>query len=431
MRADDLLAASFPAAVACPETLPPGDHRSPDGPSDRAADDRRLPDRGDGRRRPARGPRGAARRVDRARRGRHRRAVGLRARHPDLRALHLPRRRPARGAPHAGGPEPPNARHPRARRSGGLRSRRRRARCAKRPGPAPNRRRSPRGAAVDGLRHRRRGRGWTPGSTRWPARTASCTPTTAGSPSTARPIQEDPARPARSARPGLRRRSAHLLHGEEKSLLLELERDGAILRTRLDGRTAWCERRFWRGFTVTRSTGCVARSSPSLPASSSSSSPAGSTWTTQYMLEGPRGVAEVVGQLAGFEVPAAAWETHVLPRRVRGYRREWLDQMTAFGRIRLGPALGRRRQRDPHHADRPRAARAPRRLARASPQPPEHRCLGGPARDLLGALPRTVRCSRRTSPRPRASCRPTSRWAWPTCWRADWSPATRSPHSGR
>src|SRR5204863_8186411 len=30
---------------------------------------------------------------------------------------------------------------------------------------------------------------------------------------------------------------------DENPLLLELEHDGAILRTRLDGKTAWCERR--------------------------------------------------------------------------------------------------------------------------------------------------------------------------------------------
>src|SRR5262249_35907221 len=33
------------------------------------------------------------------------------------------------------------------------------------------------------------------------------------------------------------------LAGDPKQLLLELEREGAILRTRLDGRCMWCERR--------------------------------------------------------------------------------------------------------------------------------------------------------------------------------------------
>ena len=56
----------------------------------------------------------------------------------------------------------------------------------------------------------------------------------------------------------------------------------------------------------------------------------------EHRLEGPRGVAEVVAQLAGFELPAAAWEASVLPARVRGYRREWLDQLTLSGEIVWG-----------------------------------------------------------------------------------------------
>jgi len=58
------------------------------------------------------------------------------------------------------------------------------------------------------------------------------------------------------------------------------------------------------------------------------------------MLEGPRGVAEVLGQLAGFQVPAWAWEAHVLPSRVRGYRREWLDEITLSGEFAWGRLWG-------------------------------------------------------------------------------------------
>ncbi|MGH9369136.1 MAG: Lhr family helicase, partial [Thermoanaerobaculia bacterium] len=59
-----------------------------------------------------------------------------------------------------------------------------------------------------------------------------------------------------------------------------------------------------------------------------------------HRLEGPRGVAEVVVQLAGFEIPAAAWEASVLPARVRGYRREWLDQLTFSGEVTWGRLWG-------------------------------------------------------------------------------------------
>ncbi len=55
--------------------------------------------------------------------------------------------------------------------------------------------------------------------------------------------------------------------------------------------------------------------------------------------EGRRGVLAVVEQLQGFEVPAAAWEESVLPTRIDGYRREWLDDLCLSGEVawaRLG-----------------------------------------------------------------------------------------------
>src|SRR5437762_382215 len=58
------------------------------------------------------------------------------------------------------------------------------------------------------------------------------------------------------------------------------------------------------------------------------------------MLDGPKGVSEVLRQLAGFEVPAWAWEAHVLQRRVRDYRREWLDEVTISGEFAWGRLWG-------------------------------------------------------------------------------------------
>jgi ATP-dependent Lhr-like helicase len=53
-------------------------------------------------------------------------------------------------------------------------------------------------------------------------------------------------------------------------------------------------------------------------------------------LAGSRGVAEVVAQLQGFHLPAAAWERDVLPARVQGYQPEWLDQLCLSGEIAWG-----------------------------------------------------------------------------------------------
>jgi ATP-dependent Lhr-like helicase len=60
----------------------------------------------------------------------------------------------------------------------------------------------------------------------------------------------------------------------------------------------------------------------------------------EFRLEGPRGVAEVLEQLAGFEIPAKAWENHVLARRVRDYRREWLDELSLSGEFAWGRLWG-------------------------------------------------------------------------------------------
>jgi ATP-dependent Lhr-like helicase len=130
------------------------------------------------------------------------------------------------------------------------------------------------------------------------------------------------------------------MNGEEKSLLLALEHDGAILRTRLDGREAWCERRLLA--RIHRYTIETLRSQIQ-PVTASEFMQFLGCWQhvdEQHMLEGPRGVAEVLTQLAGFEAPAIAWERDILPRRVRDYRREWLDQLTASGEFVWGRLWG-------------------------------------------------------------------------------------------
>src|SRR5262249_57201617 len=42
-------------------------------------------------------------------------------------------------------------------------------------------------------------------------------------------------------------------------------------------------------------------------------------------MEGGASVDTVVGQLEGFEAPAGAWETEILPARLAGYQPQWLD----------------------------------------------------------------------------------------------------------
>jgi ATP-dependent Lhr-like helicase len=87
-------------------------------------------------------------------------------------------------------------------------------------------------------------------------------------------------------------------------------------------------------------------------------------------LRGRDGVLEVIRQLQGIELPAPAWEQHVLPARIRDYDPADLENLClagliAWGRLRLnddsqpsddaGRLLKQRRRRcraDPHGADR-------------------------------------------------------------------------------
>ena len=123
-------------------------------------------------------------------------------------------------------------------------------------------------------------------------------------------------------------------------LLLELEADGVVLRVRLKGRQAWCDRRLLariHRYTLERLRKEIE------PVTAADFLLFLSCWQhadEAHKLDGPAGVLEVLGQLAGFEAPAIAWEGSILPRRVRGYRREWLDQATLSGEFVWGRLWG-------------------------------------------------------------------------------------------
>jgi ATP-dependent Lhr-like helicase len=57
-------------------------------------------------------------------------------------------------------------------------------------------------------------------------------------------------------------------------------------------------------------------------------------------MEGPDAVGAILAQLEGFEAPARAWETEVLPARIGEYEPAWLDEQCLAGRFvwtRLAP----------------------------------------------------------------------------------------------
>jgi len=126
----------------------------------------------------------------------------------------------------------------------------------------------------------------------------------------------------------------------DEETLLQLEVEGSVLRCRIEGKQAWCERRllarihrytlerlrreiepvtaqeFWRFLT------CWQHVEPG------------------FRLEGPRGLHEVVRKLAGFEAPAAEWESALLRTRLRDYRPDTLDHLALTGEVVWGRLWG-------------------------------------------------------------------------------------------
>jgi ATP-dependent Lhr-like helicase len=54
--------------------------------------------------------------------------------------------------------------------------------------------------------------------------------------------------------------------------------------------------------------------------------------TAQSRKDGPDALASIISDLEGFEAPAAAWETEILPARLNEYDFAWLDDLCLAGR---------------------------------------------------------------------------------------------------
>jgi ATP-dependent Lhr-like helicase len=116
-------------------------------------------------------------------------------------------------------------------------------------------------------------------------------------------------------------------------------------------------------------------------------------------LHGPRGLAEVLGQLQGFQAAAGAWERELLPARVTGYDPAWLDQLCLAGEVAWGrPSPGGEAEEAPRRRNAP-TRNAPIALMRRSdlawllgtsaPLPP---ALGPSAQALVDVLARSGAC---------------------------------------
>jgi ATP-dependent Lhr-like helicase len=134
---------------------------------------------------------------------------------------------------------------------------------------------------------------------------------------------------------------------EVEAALVALETEGVVLRGRFTPRDAgapaeleWCERRLLariHRYTLNRLRSEI---EPVSPADFMRFLFAWQRLDPEHRVAGLEGVASVVEQLDGFEVPAAAWESDVLAARVQEYDPALLDTLSLTGRV--GWTAGRR-----------------------------------------------------------------------------------------
>ena len=119
--------------------------------------------------------------------------------------------------------------------------------------------------------------------------------------------------------------------------LIRLETEGSVLRGRFrDSVEEWCNRRVLA--RIHRLTlGALRREIE--PVSTADYVRFLFRWqhvTPSSRLHGVEGTLAVIRQLEGFEIPAAAWETAILPSRVADYRRDYLDKLCYAGDVMWG-----------------------------------------------------------------------------------------------
>ena len=131
--------------------------------------------------------------------------------------------------------------------------------------------------------------------------------------------------------------------------LAALESEGFALRGRFtaDGGEEWCERRLLariHNYTVKRLRAEIE------PVPARDFLRFLLSWqrvAADTRMEGPEALEAVVGQLEGFEAPAGAWESEILPARLANYEPAWLDDLCLAGRVswaRLRPRAARTKE---------------------------------------------------------------------------------------
>lgn len=130
--------------------------------------------------------------------------------------------------------------------------------------------------------------------------------------------------------------------GEIENALLRMEAGGSILRGNFTGAAStpdaheWCERRLLA--RIHRLTVATLRKQIE-PVTAAQFM----RWLLRWQhvapgsqVQGERATLDVLRQLQGFEIPANAWERHVLGRRIANYDPKWLDELCLTGAVGWG-----------------------------------------------------------------------------------------------
>ena len=152
--------------------------------------------------------------------------------------------------------------------------------------------------------------------------------------------------------------SLGLTEAQINGALLTLESEGFAMRGRFNGESVaeeWCERRLLariHRYTVKRLRAEIE------PVAARDFLRFLSEWQRVLpgaRMQGPDALAAILAQLEGFESPAGAWETEVIPARVTEYEPQWLDEHCRAGRFvwtRLAARGGTRNDEAPARAHR-------------------------------------------------------------------------------
>jgi len=127
-------------------------------------------------------------------------------------------------------------------------------------------------------------------------------------------------------------------HGD--SVLQALEAEGVAVRLSLDGDEHWCHRRLLARIQRATRDGKRRRVRPISTAAFRSFLARWHGLGEEHAFEGPAGVLTAVERLAGWEAAGPAWESKLLAPRVRDYRPEWLDQLGLSGQVSWGRLFG-------------------------------------------------------------------------------------------